>query len=300
MVSGSSQVSYIGLSNIPAGIISSSAQIDALFNVDGLVSGSSQIDATATTNWATGIKTQLNSNTVISGSSQVSYIGLTNIPAGIISSSAQIDTLFNIDGLVSGSSQVSYVGLSNIPGGIVSGSSQVSYVGLSNIPGGIVSGSSQILGGSNILSGSNQTNITSINQNLGTSTTGVQFASLGIGTAPDATYELKIAGDIAASGDIVAYYTSDKRLKDNIQPIENALDRVNQLGGYTFDWNEELQKARKGHDIGVIAQEVQSTFPEVVVERDNGYLGVDYQKLVPVLIEAIKELSAKVKELENK
>ena len=300
VVSGSSQVSYIGLSNIPAGIISSSAQIDALFNVDGLVSGSSQIDATATTNWATGIKTQLNSNTVISGSSQVSYIGLTNIPAGIISSSAQIDTLFNIDGLVSGSSQVSYVGLSNIPGGIVSGSSQVSYVGLSNIPGGIVSGSSQILGGSNILSGSNQTNITSINQNLGTSTTGVQFASLGIGTAPDATYELKIAGDIAASGDIVAYYTSDKRLKDNIQPIENALDRVNQLGGYTFDWNEELQKARKGHDIGVIAQEVQSTFPEVVVERDNGYLGVDYQKLVPVLIEAIKELSAKVKELENK
>jgi hypothetical protein len=299
-VSGSSQVSYNGLSNIPSGIISSSTQIDALFNVDGLVSGSSQIDATATTNWATGIKTQLNSNTVISGSSQVSYNGLSNIPAGIISSSAQIDTLFNIDGLVSGSSQVSYVGLSNIPGGIVSGSSQVSYTALSNIPGGIVSGSIQILGGSNILSGSNQTNITSINQNLGTSTTGVQFASLGIGTAPDATYELKIAGDIAASGDIVAYYTSDKRLKDNIQPIENALDRVNQLGGYTFDWNEELQKARKGHDIGVIAQEVQSTFPEVVVERENGYLGVDYQKLVPVLIEAIKELSAKVKELENK
>ena len=299
-VSGSSQVSYGELSNIPSGIISSSAQIDTLFNVDGLVSGSSQIDAPSTTNWATGIKTQLNSNTVISGSSQVSYIGLTNIPAGIISSSAQIDTLFNIDGLVSGSSQVSYVGLSNIPGGIVSGSSQVSYTALSNIPGGIVSGSIQILGGSNILSGSNQTNITSINQNLGTSTTGVQFASLGIGTAPDATYELKIAGDIAASGDIVAYYTSDKRLKDNIQPIENALDRVNQLGGYTFDWNEELQKARKGHDIGVIAQEVQSTFPEVVVERENGYLGVDYQKLVPVLIEAIKELSAKVKELENK
>jgi hypothetical protein len=299
-VSGSSQVSYNGLSNIPSGIISSSAQIDALFNVDGLVSGSSQIDATATTNWATGIKTQLNSNTVISGSSQVSYNGLSNIPAGIISSSAQIDTLFNIDGLVSGSSQVSYVGLSNIPGGIVSGSSQVSYTALSNIPGGIVSGSIQILGGSNILSGSNQTNITSINQNLGTSTTGVQFASLGIGTAPDATYELKIEGDIAASGDIVAYYTSDKRLKDNIQPIQNALDKVNELGGYTFDWNEELQKARKGHDIGVIAQEVQSVLPEVVVERDNGYLGVDYQKLVPVLIEAIKELSEKVKLLENK
>jgi hypothetical protein len=395
VISGSSQVSYIGLSNIPAGIISSSTQIDTLFNIDGLVSGSSQItpllpigtvsgssqvigilsslnsftssldatyateaevaagyeskgrgivsgssqiisilsslntftssldatyateaevaagyeskgrgivsgsiqiDATATTNWSTGIKTQLNNNTVVSSSSQVSYTGLSNIPSGIISSSAQIDTLFNIDGLVSASSQVNFTQLSGISNGIVSGSSQVTPL----LPTGVVSGSIQILGGSNILSGSNQTNITSINQNLGTSTTGVQFASLGIGTAPDATYELKIQGDVAASGDIVAYYTSDKRLKNNIQPIQNALDKVNELGGYTFDWNEELQKARKGHDIGVIAQEVQSVLPEVVVERDNGYLGVDYQKLVPVLIEAIKELSAKVKELENK
>jgi hypothetical protein len=395
VISGSSQVSYIGLSNIPAGIISSSAQIDTLFNIDGLVSGSSQItpllpigtvsgssqvieilsslnsftssldatyateaevaagyesngrgivsgssqiisiltslntftssldatyateaevaagyeskgrgivsgsiqiDVTATNNWSTGIKTQLNNNTVVSSSSQVSYTGLSNIPSGIISSSAQIDALFNIDGLVSGSSQVNFTQLSGISNGIVSGSSQVTPL----LPTGVVSGSIQILGGSNILSGSNQSNITSINQNLGTSTTGVQFASLGIGTAPDATYELKISGDVAASGDIVAYYTSDKRLKDNIQPIQNALNKVNELGGYTFDWNEELQKARKGHDIGVIAQEVQSVLPEVVVERDNGYLGVDYQKLVPVLIEAIKELSAKVKELENK
>jgi len=221
--------------------------------------------------------------TIFSGSSQVSYVGLSNIPSGIISSSAQIDTLFNIDGIVSGSSQINFTQLSGISNGIVSSSTQITPL----LPTGV-------------LSGSNQTNITSINQNLGTTSTGVQFATLGIGTAPDATYELKIAGDIAASGDIVAYYTSDKRLKDNIQPIQNALDKVNELGGYTFDWNEELQKARKGHDIGVIAQEVQSVLPEVVVERDNGYLGVDYQKLVPVLIEAIKELSAKIKDLENK
>ena len=179
---------------------------------------------------------------------------------------------------------------------MVSSSAQITPL----LPTGVVSGSIQVLGSSNILSGSNQSNITSINQNLGTTSTGVQFASLGIGTAPDATYELKIQGDVAASGDIVAYYTSDKRLKDNIQPIENSLDKVNQLGGYTFDWNEELQKARKGHDIGVIAQEVQSVLPEVVIERENGYLGVDYQKLVPVLIEAIKELTAKVELLEKK
>ena len=147
---------------------------------------------------------------------------------------------------------------------------------------------------------SNQTYVSTINQSLGTTSTGVQFATLGIGTAPDATYELKVAGDIAASGDIVAYNTSDERLKNNIQPIENALDKINKLGGYTFEWNEELQKARSGNDIGVIAQEVDSVFPQIVARRDNGFLAVDYEKLVPVLIEAIKELSAKVTELENK
>jgi hypothetical protein len=180
--------------------------------------------------------------------------------------------------------------------GIVSGSSQITLL----LPSGVVSGSSQVLNSSNVLSGSNQTYITTINQNLGTTSSGVQFATLGIGTTPDATYELKVEGDIAASGDIVAYNTSDKRLKNNIEPIVNALDKLNQLGGYTFEWNEELQKARSGKDLGVIAQEVQSVFPEVVIERENGYLAVDYEKLVPVLIEAIKELSAKLKELEKK
>ena len=285
IVSASSQVSYIGLSNIPSGIISSSAQIDTLFNIDGLVSGSSQINFTQ----LSGI-----SANIISASSDTSNVDMiitggsisANLYGGVVSGSAQVVSILT---------SLNSFSASNDNTSLNAATSSYETKGR-----GIVSGSIQVLGGSNVLSGSNQTNITSINQNLGTTTTGVQFASLGIGTAPDATYELKIEGDIAASGDIVAYYTSDKRLKNNIEPIQNALDKVNELGGYTFDWNEELQKARKGHDIGVIAQEVQSVLPEVVVERDNGYLGVDYQKLVPVLIEAIKELSAKVKDLENK
>ena len=313
--SGSSQVSYVGLSNIPSGIISSSAQIDTLFNIDGIVSGSSQINFTQ----LSGI-----SPNIISSSSDTSNVDMiitggsisANLFGGVVSGSSQVVGILTSLNEFSASENsksatlatftsslaTTYEGRASASKTIFSGSSQVNFTQLSGISNGIVSSSAQItpLLPSGVLSGSNQTNITSINQNLGTSTTGVQFASLGIGTAPDATYELKIQGDVAASGDIVAYYTSDKRLKDNIQPIQNALDKVNELGGYTFDWNEELQKARKGHDIGVIAQEVQSVLPEVVVERDNGYLGVDYQKLVPVLIEAIKELSAKVKELENK
>jgi hypothetical protein len=304
--SGSSQVSYIGLSNIPSGIISSSAQIDTLFNIDGIVSGSSQVNFT-----------QLNgiSANIISSSSDTSNVDMiitggsisANLYGGVVSGSAQITSvLTSLNSFTASNGNTSLNAATSsyetTGRGIVSGSSQVNFTQLSGISNGIVSSSAQItpLLPSGVLSGSNQTNITSINQNLGTSTTGVQFASLGIGTTPDATYELKIQGDVAASGDIVAYFTSDRRLKNNIQPIENALDKVNELGGYTFDWNEELQKARKGNDIGVIAQEVQSVLPEVVIERDNGYLAVDYERLVPVLIEAIKELSAKVKELENK
>jgi hypothetical protein len=147
---------------------------------------------------------------------------------------------------------------------------------------------------------SNKANLDTINQNLGTTSTDVQFASLGVGTAPDGTYEFKVAGDIAASGDIVAFNSSDERLKNNIKPIQNGLEKINKISGYEFDWNEDLQKARKGHDVGILAHEIEEILPEAVTRRDNGYLAVDYEKIIPLLIQSVKELSAKVKELENK
>jgi len=105
-----------------------------------------------------------------------------------------------------------------------------------------------------------------------------------------------VTGNITAGGDITAFFTSDKRLKDNIVPIPNALDKVASLSGNTFDWNDKTDKV--GSETGVIAQEVQALgLPDVVTERDNGYLAVRYEKLVPLLIEAIKELKAEVEEL---
>lgn len=106
-------------------------------------------------------------------------------------------------------------------------------------------------------------------------------------------------GEVRSTGDVIAYYSSDKRLKDNITTIDNALDKLNKLGGYEFDWNDK-QDSYQGHDIGVVAQEVEAIFPELVITRDNGFKAVKYEKLVAVLIQATKELSAKVKELENK
>ena len=131
------------------------------------------------------------------------------------------------------------------------------------------------------------------NLGLGTASD-VQHNSLGIGTAAPGT-----AGLIRATNDVVAYYSSDKRLKDNIQPIEDALGKVEAMGGYSFDWNDK-QEVYEGHDVGVIAQEVQAVLPELVETRDSGFLAVKYEKLTAVLIEAVKELSARVKELESK
>ena len=104
---------------------------------------------------------------------------------------------------------------------------------------------------------------------------------------------------IEASGDVIAFGSSDRRLKDNITPITEPLWKVSQIGGYEFDWNDK-QDAYKGHDVGVVAQEIHKVLPEVVAERSNGYLGVKYEKIVPLLIEAIKELNKKIEDIEKK
>ena len=111
--------------------------------------------------------------------------------------------------------------------------------------------------------------------------------------------------EVRSSGDVIAYYSSDFALKENINPIANALDKVSQLGGYNFDWKDTHLENRGGlddmfvkkSDVGIIAQEVQKVLPEAVGKREDGTLGVRYELLVPLLVESIKELSEKVKEL---
>lgn len=99
-----------------------------------------------------------------------------------------------------------------------------------------------------------------------------------------------INGDLNVTGDITAFYTSDERLKDDITLIEDPLAKVISISGNTFNWNDKSKK--RGNDTGLIAQEVESLkLPGLVVTRDNGYLAVDYHKVVPLLVEAIKELS---------
>jgi len=115
----------------------------------------------------------------------------------------------------------------------------------------------------------------------------------------DAYFNNDISGStIRASGDVIAFNSSDERYKDNLQPISEPLWKVNQIGGYTFDWNEK-QDTYEGHDVGVIAQEIHKVLPEVVGEKNDGYLGVKYEKIVPLLIESIKELNKKIEDIEK-
>ena len=98
-------------------------------------------------------------------------------------------------------------------------------------------------------------------------------------------------------GDVIAYAASDKRLKENVQPIENALDKLDKIGGYTFDWNDKIEiHGHEGHDIGVIAQEIEEVLPEAVTTRDNGYKAVKYEKLTAYLIQVNKEQQEIIKD----
>ena len=112
---------------------------------------------------------------------------------------------------------------------------------------------------------------------------------------------IRTTGELLVGGNITAYYSSDISLKDNIRPIESAIFKVKQIRGVTFDWNEKSPgwAQERGHDVGVIAQEVQKVIPEIVVERKSGYLGVDYKRIIPLLIESIKELQKEVESLKD-
>ena len=141
----------------------------------------------------------------------------------------------------------------------------------------------------------------SIGQAVGTGAS-VQFANgyittgLGVGTAAPAT-----VGLIRATNDVIAYYASDERLKENFENIPNSLDKLKQINGYSFDWIPmEGIHENEGHDIGVKAQEIEAVLPEIVTTRENGYKAVKYDRLVALLIETNKELLNRIEALEAK
>jgi len=110
-----------------------------------------------------------------------------------------------------------------------------------------------------------------------------------------------ISGALNVGGDVVAYASSDERLKDNIELISNPIEKVQSLKGVTWDWNENADELQQSlPNVGVIAQDVEKVLPQLVTDRDNGFKGVDYAKLTGLLIEAIKEQQKQIDELKSK
>ena len=122
---------------------------------------------------------------------------------------------------------------------------------------------------------------------------GSLIVSSSIGDNP---FGILVKGAVSASGDVIAFQSSDERLKDNIQPIESPLEKIFQINGVSFDWNNK-QDLYSGRDVGVIAQEIESVLPEIVQTRESGMKAVRYEKIVALLIEAIKEQQLQIDEL---
>jgi len=123
----------------------------------------------------------------------------------------------------------------------------------------------------------------------GTLLTITSGGNVGIGTTnPSTSYKLDVNGNVRATG---FYYTSDLALKTNIKPLENSLAKILQLQGVSFNWKDSGEPS-----IGLIVQEVEKIFPELV-SGNEGSKTVDYGKLVPVLIEAIKEQQNEIEKL---
>jgi hypothetical protein len=134
--------------------------------------------------------------------------------------------------------------------------------------------------------------------------------------AGSAVMELDVYGNLRTAADVIAY-ASDGRLKTNVKVIENAISKVQAIRGVEYDWLENIYedygfKPTKMHEVGVIAQEVELVLPEVVLTApfngaykdkhgiDPNFLTVKYDKMVPLLIEAIKEQQLQIEELKNK
>ena len=134
--------------------------------------------------------------------------------------------------------------------------------------------------------------------------------SFGVGTGASGT-----TGEIRATNNITGYYSSDINLKENIKPINDALNKLLRINGVNFDWKDDYIEERGGedgffvrkNDVGVIAQEIEEVLPEIVATREDGYKAVKYEMIVPLLIESIKEqqniiekLTKRVEDLESK
>ena len=253
----------------------------------GVVSGSSQINHDSTTGFVSNEHIDHSTVTITAGD------GLTG--GGTIAATRTINVVGTADRISVSADAVdiasTYVGQSTI--------TTLGTIGTGTWNGSVIASAyldadTAHLSGTQTFSGaktfSAAVNITSSTAST-TKTTGALKVTGGVG----------ISGALNVGGDVVAYASSDERLKDNIELISNPIEKVQSLKGVTWNWNENADELQKSlPNVGVIAQDVEKVLPQLVHDRDNGFKGVDYAKLTGLLIEAIKEQQKQIDELKSK
>ena len=160
----------------------------------------------------------------------------------------------------------------------------------------------QVLNIDNVRIDGNKIDTTSGKLELDAATNEVEInADIDHNGALNTSGNLVCGGSGTFSGDVIAFSSSDLTMKENVSPIDNALDMISSLTGNTFDWKSDAGIwGLEGGDTGIIAQEVEKLkLPGVTKKRGDGTIGVRYDRLIPVLIEAIKELKTEINELKN-
>jgi len=278
--------------NVTAGNLSAT-------NLTGTIATASQTNITAVGNLSS-----------VATSGTISAIGQVRANSGIASSSTTTGALTVIGGVgITGNINAGNVIATNLVGAITSGQVTTAlgytpYNGATNPNGYLTTAVTSLAGTTNQVTASASTGSVTLSlpQSINTAAN-VQFGSFGVGTAASGT-----AGEIRATNNITAYFSSDARFKENVRDIPNALDKVSAIGGKLFDWTDEYLAQRGGEDdyflrksdFGVVAQDVQAVFPEAVRVRPDGTLAVDYEKLAALSFAALKELSIRVAKLEGK
>jgi hypothetical protein len=237
-------------------------------------------------------------------SNVVTLLASTTGAAGTVQS-VSVSTANGFSGSVSSPTTVPSITLGTTITGLLKGNGTAISAAVSGTDYGTVS--SVAVSGTNItVSGSPITTTGTISISIPqaiTTTSSVQFGSFGVGTAASGT-----TGEIRATNNVTAFYSSDRNLKENIQDVPNALAIVTAIGSKTFDWTDDHIAKHGGEDgyfvqksdFGVIAQDVQSVFPQAVRTRKDGTLAVDYEKLSTLAFGAISELLKRIEVLENK
>jgi trimeric autotransporter adhesin len=292
-LSGGGDISSTRTLTLDTGSVTFTAGVKSKLDADGVISGSSQLTSVFDTRYL-----NTGGDGVVSGSSQIAFSGVT----GTVSNSQLANS--SISGVSLGGNLATLTIGTGLSGTSYNGSSLVTIANTgvtSNVAGtGItVSGATGAVTITNA-------GVTSIVAGTGVSrdvATGAVTISIGQSVATNATPtfgNLTINGTITATGDITAFFTSDIRHKNNVELIDNALDKVNALNGVTWEWNDDVDEVTKQTPkTGLIAQDVLDVLPEVVKTRENGFLALDYSKMVGLLVEAIKEQDIVIQKLKS-